>query len=464
MRIHWGRRYGGVGATGRPGTTTLVAMMVTALTWMAVVCALAIGTRFLSRWLLARDARIAVRRAAMLSPASVIDPSRGRPRPWIIVNPSKHADVGAFRRHVDAIAQELGITGIHWLETTIEDPGTGQAVHAVHEGASTVIAAGGDGTVRAVAAGLAGSGVRMGILPVGTGNLLARNLSLPIDDTDGALRIALGSEHRLVDLGWLRIANVESTSTLPPEGMLLRSAYASLRTSDVIEELPDYLPATDEYSFVVIAGLGFDGETMATTDPELKKRIGWVAYVVAALGVIVGGATRLRLLLRGPLPVSDPVGDAPAKDETSHVVAQSATLGGHPLTDSPREDEVAWITARTIMFANCGDLPYITLAPGARIDDGLVDVIAVNAQAGVLGWADLSWKILGQKLGIKTMNLPTSTGHISFRQAEGASVTAQSAQVIQVDGDAVGTARTVHVRIDQGVLDVSVPPAPDIGD
>lgn len=427
--------------------------------WMllGLVLVVAIGARWLSRYLRSRDARLARRREAMLDPAQADDPERGCPRPWVIVNPSKHDDPGAFRAEVDRVAADLGVPRLHWLETSVEDPGTGQTIEALARGASLVIAAGGDGTVRAVAAGLAGSGVRMGVIPSGTGNLLARNLDLPIDDVEAAVRVALGPDHRLVDCGWLRVDAVDEPSALPAEGTLVRAARTAQRVENGIDlPEPESLPATDEYSFVVIAGLGFDGETMAKTDSELKKRIGWAAYVVAAFGAIASEGTRLRLLLRRPKPLDDPVGDAPAEDETSAVVSDSATLETDPLPDAP-EQEIAWIESRTLMFANCGDLPYITLAPGARIDDGLLDVIAVDTQAGLLGWADLSWKIFAQGVGVKTFNPANSTGSIRFRQAEGASVSARTPQVVQVDGDPIGTARVLHVRIDRGALDIAVP-------
>ena len=84
------------------------------------------------------------RRRALEVPASVDDPTRGRPRPWIIMNPSKHEDPQAFKDRINRKAKELGIDHVHWRETTREDPGTGQAVRALEEGASVVIAAGGD--------------------------------------------------------------------------------------------------------------------------------------------------------------------------------------------------------------------------------------------------------------------------------------------------------------------------------
>ena len=109
------------------------------------------------------------------------------------------------------------------------------------------------------------------------------------------------------------------------------------------------------------------------------------------------------------------------------------------------------------MFANAGEMKRLVLAPDAELSDGLIDVIAVDAQAGLLGWADVTWKMLGQLIGLRPINLPVSTGKVTFRQAKGASVTAEEAQVCQVDGDAIGLAHTMHIRMQAGALDIAVP-------
>src|SRR5580704_17262614 len=128
-----------------------------------------------------------------------------------------------------------------WLETTPDDTGERLARMAVESGVDLVISSGGDGTVTACAGGVAGSGVPLGVLPSGTGNLLARNLGLPLP-VDEALTVALTGSDRRLDVG---------TANGRP--------------------------------CVVMAGIGFDAEMLAGASEQLKKRLGWAAYPVYAL-------------------------------------------------------------------------------------------------------------------------------------------------------------------------------------
>ncbi|WP_084402928.1 diacylglycerol/lipid kinase family protein [Schaalia suimastitidis] len=402
-----------------------------------------------SQWYKRRKAQRTARKEALLHPQQPVDPERGRPRPWIILNPSKIDDVAALRERVNTCAAKMGVPHVHWRYTTVEDPGTGQAIQAIADGASVVIAAGGDGTVRAVAAAMAGSGVRMGIMPVGTGNLMARNLGIPLGDVERALSIALGEGHRAVDLGWLRVDEVNGECEIPAEGTLIARALSTLDTHRQPRRAGEY-PTGDEYSFLVVAGIGFDGQTMADTDPELKKMIGWPAYVIAGLGATTVARMHSYLTLLKPRPTQE--------HEAVVGLIEGHTIEGNGDAAGGNDDaESTSITARSVLFANCGELPLVTLAPEATVDDGLMDVVAVDTQAGMVGWADLAGKIFAQGLGIRPLLDVPSVGQIAFRQARGASLRVDEAQVVQVDGDAIASARVVEARIESAALDIAVP-------
>jgi diacylglycerol kinase family enzyme len=83
-----------------------------------------------------------------------------------------------FGKTVRRVMEEHGWDEPQWLETTIEDPGRGQAEAAVSAGADLVLACGGDGTVTACADGLVGTGVPMAIIPMGTCALAALTLAM----------------------------------------------------------------------------------------------------------------------------------------------------------------------------------------------------------------------------------------------------------------------------------------------
>jgi diacylglycerol kinase family enzyme len=148
----------------------------------------------------------------------------------------------------EALPDVAGETAISWHETTPDDPGRGAAGEALAAGAQVVVAAGGDGTVRAVSERLAEdqAAADLAIVPLGTGNLLARNLAVPIGDLDAALARAFDGEPRPIDIGWVE-ADID--------GAPLRRAFA------------------------VMAGFGIDAHMIIETDDDLKSKVGWLAYV-----------------------------------------------------------------------------------------------------------------------------------------------------------------------------------------
>lgn len=301
-----------------------------------------------------------------------------------------------------------------WFETTAEDPGIGQAREAVEKGAQLVVAVGGDGTVRAVAEGLTGTDVPMGLLPQGTGNLLARNLDLPLDEVDELLRIALTGEDRTVDVGWLTIVRDES------------DVRDDIAEADPEAAAPEETPAdagevARDHIFLVLAGLGFDAAVMGDTDEELKAKVGWVAYFLAALRHLRGRRMRLAISV----------------------------------------DDGPWRTTRlrSLLFGNVGRLVGgLTLIPGAKADDGLLHIGSVDARGGLFGWTQLLGEVSLQRFGIHT-ELPNKIGRIDHTQGREARVRLREPEPVQVDGDTIGRALEVRARIEPRSLVVRVPEA-----
>src|SRR5690606_31252171 len=118
---------------------------------------------------------------------------------------------------------------------------------AIDAGAQLVIAAGGDGTVSAVADGLIGSDVPMGILPLGTANVLARELGLPLDPD--ATCAVLASSRETATLDVMRVGG---------------------------------------RPFFTQVGVGLDSLMIRDTDTEAKQRLGRLAYLWTAAERLAG--------------------------------------------------------------------------------------------------------------------------------------------------------------------------------
>lgn len=143
----------------------------------------------------------------------------------IVWNPTKVDETQLRSAAADAFGEEE----VRWWETSADDPGRAMAEEALAEGCDTVVAVGGDGTVRIVAEVLARAdnleAARLGIVPQGTGNLLARNLDIPLGDISAALtRIAEGRT-RDIDMGWVRTDDADDET-----GFLVMIGFVSTRT------------------------------------------------------------------------------------------------------------------------------------------------------------------------------------------------------------------------------------------
>jgi diacylglycerol kinase (ATP) len=121
-------------------------------------------------------------------------------RAAVVIHPAKRDDMDGFQAAVRKAMVELGWAEPLWLETRPDDTGERLAREAVRSGVNLVLAGGGDGTITACVGGVAGSRIPLGVLPCGTGNLLARNLALPLS-LDEALTVALTGSDRRLDVG-----------------------------------------------------------------------------------------------------------------------------------------------------------------------------------------------------------------------------------------------------------------------
>ena len=165
-------------------------------------------------------------------------------RALIITNPSASS---AGTRALETARLRLEARGLEVVVTKSGALGDGErlARAAVADGVDVVIAHGGDGTVNDVIAGLAGSGRPLGLLPGGTGNVLAGNLGVPRSPVAAADTILAGAL-RVIDLGRLRT----------PAGT---------------------------WHFASNCAAGFAADLMAATAPRHKRRFGVAAYVVQAV-------------------------------------------------------------------------------------------------------------------------------------------------------------------------------------
>ncbi|WP_433832939.1 diacylglycerol/lipid kinase family protein [Actinoplanes sp. CA-015351] len=178
-------------------------------------------------------------------------------RSAVVVNPVKVPDLDELRRTITEALAAAGWPEPMWLETTVEDPGSGQAAQAARDGAEVVFACGGDGTVMACVSALAGTDVALAVLPAGTGNLLAANLGLSGDLATG-IEVVLQGGRRRIDVG-----------------------------------------CVGEQSFAVMAGMGFDAKMLDATNDTAKKHVGWLAYVAGAVQHLRDRPMRVTISLDG---------------------------------------------------------------------------------------------------------------------------------------------------------------------
>ncbi|TDU87075.1 YegS/Rv2252/BmrU family lipid kinase [Kribbella voronezhensis] len=293
-------------------------------------------------------------------------------RAAVILNPVKVPE--DFQSTVDAALTKHDFENTLWLETTEDDAGVTMARRAIDETVDLVVIAGGDGTVRVVCGELARTAIPVAVLPTGTGNLLARNLGISLD-LDTALSEVLGGSERRID-------------SVQVEG----------------DEL-----GTDR--FMVMAGLGLDAAIIADAPEDLKKHVGWAAYIVSTLKNLNHPFVKVEITI----------------DERPPITRR----------------------ARTVVIGNVGTLQAnIPLLPDALPDDNLIDLVILAPRRLT------HWPRLALSLVIKSIQ---EGRHIE--RFTGRTIQLRTTHPVrrELDGDEIPAGTTLTATVDPHALVVRVP-------
>jgi diacylglycerol kinase (ATP) len=237
------------------------------------------------------------------------------------------------------------------------------------EGHSTIVAAGGDGTINEVVNGIAGLDVSLGILPTGTMNILACELGLPTTQLEQCWEIIQRGFTRSIDLAM----------------------------------------ANDQY-FVQLAGIGLDALVVRETDLNMRKTIGPISYIFAAVQIIGRPAPRLEICFN-----------------------ERETMGG------------CFVLVGNGRFYG-GPLSFF---PKAKNDDGLLDVLVFKHQ----GYLDIIRYLQGVLIGNHA-----DFADIEYRQIHSLRVISDWRIPVEIDGE-VSFHTPVHFRVGPSKLRVHVPNA-----
>lgn len=301
-------------------------------------------------------------------------PKQG-PKALFVYNPIAGASRN-YPREWDWLTDRLRNAGYELGEYLTERPGdaTKAATLALADGCRLVIVAGGDGTINEALQAIAGTEITLGIIPAGSTNVLAAELAIPTD-FEQALEVILAGNERRMDLG------------------KCNGRYFSMMT-----------------------GIGFDAQMTKDLIPEIKKRIGNVAFVDAWIrAFFTHRARRMVITLDKGLPTQRKL-----RRLAFMLVASNTSLYGG-----------------TVLKIN----------EKADISDGLLDICILRSRR----WYDVIRHFLGTVTGTHRQ-----FDDIEFCQARKLTIKASSPVPYQLDGDHAGKT-PVSIEIAPGALKVFVP-------
>ena len=234
------------------------------------------------------------------------------------------------RRALDRVVRALEAQDLDVVVATTNGPGDATRLtrRAVSEGTDVVAAAGGDGTIREVVAGMIGSNALLGIVPIGTASVLAAELRLPRRPEPVAAVIAGGTPRAL------------------------------------------HVPRANGRPFLLMAGAGFDGAVIESVTPSLKRRFGKGAFVLRAF----------RVLAAGPRPRIRVEADGSMRQAEWVVVANVSRYAGAyvlaPGADPQSQELAVCLFERAGPFALAGAL--LRVACGATVRAPGIEILRAN--------------------------------------------------------------------------------------
>jgi diacylglycerol kinase family enzyme len=319
-----------------------------------------------------------------------------------VINRTLIPDLPGFLRRCRASARANGWEPA-FAETSPAEAGLGLARQAVAAGARLVFAAGGDGTVRACAQALSGTGIPLAIVPLGTANLTARALGIP-SRAERALEAGFSGRDRQIDLARAGGDGIQGSGLLGREGGD-RGPGGGDGAADGAAD------GAGGISFTAMAGIGLDAAVVGTARAPHKRRLGWLAY--AAAGLTQLGWTPCEFTVR--------------------------LDGGEPVRRR----------ARCVVVGNVGLLPGgFWLLPEARCDDGRLDV-GILAPAGALGWPRVAGRVL-----TRSRHQDRALERFQARQV---TISAGADLPRQIDGEVITPGRTLTVSVCPGALTIRQP-------
>ncbi len=258
------------------------------------------------------------------------------------------------KRNLELVERRLRAAGweVTVAETRSPGDGTRLARQAAEAGFQVVVAAGGDGTVNEVLNGLVGTDTILGVLPLGTTNVLAREIGIPLNPVQAAT-LLLEGEARAIDVGM----------------------------------------AGDRH-FLLMAGVGFDGQVMRTIEPEAKRRLGILAYLVVGAWA--------ALTFRGA---------------RADIVVGERRLRRRRI--------------QLMVLGNTRRYAFVEITPRARADDGLLDVCIFKGREGFFPRLRHFISVLSGR--------HVRSPQVEYHRAPHVAVWTQDPLPVQADGEYIGT-------------------------